>query len=93
MTEAEEILNKYKNNTDHYADQEFDEQNILKAMEEYANYKCLEAIRNTRHTAIEIIQQNIFQPKITSNGKTIEVDRTIRDIMNIDNKDVMPKHE
>ena len=37
---AEEILQKYKNNTHHYADQDYDEDNIIKAMQEYARIMC-----------------------------------------------------
>ncbi len=53
---------------------------ILSCMQEYARIKCLEAIRNTRHTACEVATYNREDPS------TIP-----RVIMNIDNKDVMPE--
>lgn len=40
ITKAEEILAKFKNRSDHYADQDYDESQILRAMKEYAIYCC-----------------------------------------------------
>jgi hypothetical protein len=37
MKTKEEILKKYANNTDHYADQEYSEDKILEAMQEFAD--------------------------------------------------------
>ena len=89
MTKIEEVLEKYKSKTDHYADQEWYDENVEKAMIEYANYKCLEAIRNTRYKAIEIVNEH--------QDSQFDIDRILnfiaRDIQNIDNKDVIPKHD
>ena len=45
MTKIEEILEKYKSKTDHYADQDWYDENVEKAMIEYGEWygkKCLE---------------------------------------------------
>lgn len=60
---------------------------IEQAMREYARIKCLEAIKNVRHKACEIILEH--------HDSQFDCDRTLdfieRDIMNIPNQDVMPE--
>ena len=55
-------------------------------MTEFARLKCLEAIRNTRCAAIEIVQSH--------QDSQFDIDRILnfieRDIMNIDNNEVLP---
>ena len=63
---------------------------IEKAMREYARIKCLEAIRNTRYAAIDIVTHHIdsqFNLPVDEN----DVHDLIRDIQNIPDQDVMPK--
>lgn len=51
---------------------------IEQAMREYARIKCLEAIKNTRYAAIEIVCQD-------------EIIDTVHAIHNIPDQDVMPE--
>jgi len=58
-------------------------------MTEFARIKCLEAIRNVRHKAIEIIQDESYH---TGAGfAECNVEDTIKRIMNIPNQEVMPE--
>lgn len=63
-----------------WSDEFFDE------IQKYYRLKCLEAIRNTRYAAIEIVQD--YQ------DSQFDLDRILncieRDIMNIDNNEVLP---
>lgn len=93
MSKIKELLENYRSVTDHYADQEWHDENVEKAMREYAEYYSKLAIRNTRYKAIDIIQKNVYHSKIPSSGKTVDVDRVIRDIQNIDNKEILPEHD
>lgn len=76
---AEEYL-KHKNFS-------FDFETILFLCQEYARIKCLEAIRNVRHKACEIVLEH--------QDSQFDVDRILnfieRDIQNIPNQDVMPE--
>lgn len=54
-------------------------------MVEYARVKCLEAIKNTRHKACEILIEH------ASGGTPLTLTNLDRDIMNISNQDVMPE--
>lgn len=58
---------------------------IEQAMREYARIKCLEAIKNTRHKACEILIEH------ASGGTPLTLTNLDRDIMNISNQDVMPE--
>ena len=44
MTKIEEILEKYKTKTDHYADQEWDDGGVEKALIEYAEWYAREVL-------------------------------------------------
>lgn len=59
---------------------------LYKAMQEYARIKCLEAIRNTRYAAIEIIQNNF-----TDREENVILLSVAKDVHNIRNENVMPK--
>lgn len=51
MTKIEEILEKYKTKTDYYADQEWQDSDIEKALIEYATWyakKCIEELDGGR---------------------------------------------
>jgi 5S rRNA maturation endonuclease (ribonuclease M5) len=62
---------------------------IERAMTEYARIKCLEAIKNTRHKAEDIIDiESYYSENGTLQVNTREV---IRQIQNIPNQDVMPE--
>ncbi len=54
-------------------------------MIEYARVKCLEAIRNTRHKACEILIEHATE------DTPLTLTNLDRDIMNIRNQDVMPE--
>ena len=56
---------------------------IVECMQEYARIKCLEAIKNTRYKAIEIVQISIPN----------EINGPCSAIMNIPNEEVMPKFD
>ena len=63
---------------------------VIELIEEYARIKCLEAIRNTRYAAIDIVTHHIdsqFNLPVDEN----DVHDLIRDIQNIPDQDVMPK--
>lgn len=55
-------------------------------MQEFARFKCLEAIKNTRYAAIEVIQNNFIDRE--DNVILLSV---ARDIHNIKNENIMPK--
>lgn len=54
----------------------------LDFMQEYARFKCLEAIKNTRHKAVDILMEEYQQAS---------VDYIANQIFNISNQDVMPE--
>ena len=59
-------------------------------LQQYAHIKCLEAIKNTRYQAIDIITHDIssqFNMPVEEN----DVHALIRNIQNIPNQDVMPE--
>ena len=58
---------------------------IEQAMREYARIKCLEAIKNTRHKACEILIEHATE------DTPLTLTNLDRDIMNIRNQDVMPE--
>lgn len=60
---------------------------IEQAMREYARIKCLEAIKNTRHRACDILIEDC--PRNGANN--IIIDNATRLIMNIPNQDVIPE--
>ena len=60
---------------------------ILYAMQEYARIKCLEAIKNTRHKACEVVEQ-LYDPYTPDYNWS---EPLTRDIQNIPNQDVMPE--
>lgn len=93
MSKIKELLDKYRSITDHFGDQQWYDEDVEKAMREYAEYYGKLSIRNTRYKATDIVQKNIYQSKIPSSGKTVDVDRVIRDIQNIDNKEILPEHD
>lgn len=62
---------------------------VKRLMKEYARIKCLEAIRNSRYAAIDIIQDESYH---TGAGfAECNVEDTIKRIQNIPNQDVMPE--
>jgi len=42
---AEEFLKKYQNNTDHYADQDYSEYELIIALKEFAKHHVTEALK------------------------------------------------
>lgn len=58
---------------------------VKRLMKEYACIKCLEAIRNTRHKACEIMEEPVLE------NEEIDYEQIIRDVQNISNRDVMPE--
>lgn len=58
---------------------------VIDLMQEYARIKCLEAIRNTRHKACEILIKHATE------DAPLTLTSVDRDIMNIPNQDVMPE--
>jgi hypothetical protein len=65
-------------------------QEVFKAMEQYAEYKCKEAIRNVRHQAVELVVCTRLQEIV---GGTISLADLERDIMNIQNQEVLPNFD
>lgn len=63
---------------------------LFPLIQEYARIKCLEAIKNTRHRCIEVLEQNSYYDEI-SNYKNRDMVKTISEIQNIPNQDVMPE--
>ncbi len=63
---------------------------LRKWLEEYARIKCLEAIKNTRHVACDIITEHTVTHPYTLDVTCDPTDCT-RDIQNIKNKDVLPE--
>ena len=55
-------------------------------MKEYARIKCLEAIKNTRYRAADIVIE-----QLSNRNLTLELNACTRDIQNIPNQDVMPE--
>ena len=51
-------------------------------MSQYAHHKCLEAIRNTRHKAVDILMEEYQQASVSYIANQIQ---------NIKNEDVLPK--
>ena len=60
---------------------------VKRLMKEYARIKCLEAIKNTREKAVDIVE-NIYDPYTPDYNWSNPV---IREIQNIPNQDVMPE--
>ncbi len=60
----------------------------ITAMKEYARIKCLEAIKNTRYSACEIIEEDSYY--LDTLTLSINVQDALRKIQNIPNEDVMP---
>lgn len=60
---------------------------VVDLMREYAQIKCLDVIKNTRHKSIEIIGK-YYSKKETGEGECALIQR---DIQNIPNQDVMPE--
>lgn len=58
-------------------------------MQKYACFKCLEAIKNTRHKAVDIIEEEAYYTD--SITLQVNVQDVIRQIQNISNQDVMPE--
>ena len=65
----------------------FNISDVIDLMQEYSRIKCLEAIKNTRHKACEIVQAR--------ENNLWDCDRILynceREIHNIPNEDVMPE--
>lgn len=83
MTAKEFIDSKeWTQNTVHFSISD-----VVDLMQEYARIKCLEAIRNVRHKACEIVLEH--------QDSQFDVDRILnfieRDIQNIPNQDVIPE--
>jgi len=55
---------------------------IEQAMREYARIKCLEAIKNVRHKAVDILMEEYQQASVSYIANQIQ---------NIPNQDVMPE--
>lgn len=81
---AEDI---FEQNIKNYIGIGYTKPEIIKAMQEYARIKCLEAIKNTRHKACEIV--------LDHQDSQFDVDRILnfieRDIQNIPDKEIMPE--
>lgn len=60
---------------------------LIQRIQEYARLKCLEAIKNVRHKACDVLIEDC--PRNGANN--IIVDNAIRLVMNIPNQDVMPE--
>lgn len=60
---------------------------VLILLKEYARIKCLEAIKNTRHKAVEIVEQ-LYNPYTPDYNWSEPLTRSIH---NIPNQDVMPE--
>lgn len=81
---AEELLQPYY----YPSSGKVDYQGAIKAMKEYARIKCLEAIKNTRYSACEIIEEDSYY--LDTLTLSINVQDALRKIQNIPNEDVMP---
>lgn len=64
MTKIEEILEKYKSKTDHYADQDWYDENVEKALIEYANFCVNEAKYSFKEELLKISVENAVLEKI-----------------------------
>lgn len=49
---AEEFLQNYKNDSDHYADQDYDERRLIKALKEFAQLHVEAALKEASATDI-----------------------------------------
>lgn len=63
-------------------------EHIILLMKEYAKEKCLEAIRNTRYKAIEVINKHTVSNELTGEYKC-NAAHACRDIQNIKNEDIL----
>ena len=68
----------------------FNISDVIDLMQEYARIKCLEAIKNTRYKAIEIIDRNI-NVEICLPIQEEDYNNLINNIQNIPNENVMPE--
>ena len=81
---AEELLQPYY----YPSSGKVDYQGAKKAMKEYARIKCLEAIKNTRHKSIEILEHQFSH---VNWAEDLNFARCEIRIQNIPNEDVMPE--
>lgn len=86
---AEKVLYRYRDDSrfPHMNIIVYPEQDVLEAMEEYARLKCLEAIRNVRHRACDIVNELGYDVQI---GMTYYA-ALAHKIQNIPDQEVMPE--
>lgn len=79
MKSTKEVLEKYKNNTDHYADQEYSEDSIIEAMKEFAMQYVKAALFEASKASMILEEsgwgkwENTTQkPEISTNHKVIK---------------------
>lgn len=63
---------------------------VKRLMKEYARFKCLEAIENTRYATVKILQDESY-PSVVLDYDEADVEECIKKIQNIPNQDVMPE--
>ena len=57
---AEEFLQNYKNDTDHYADQDYSEERLIKALQEFAKLHVTAALKEAINNARIIDDPNSY---------------------------------
>lgn len=85
---AEQVFDKWCD-TSYPMDFEVFRYLAITAMKEYARIKCLEAIKNTRYKAIDIIQDEAYHTGV--GFAEANVNDCIKRIQNIPEQDVMPE--